>query len=268
MVSLRGDRDRLPIRDLRRVRADLDAELFLHTLHDQTQMQLTHTAQHSLVRLGVELDREARILRSELMKRIRQFLLLAALLEVQGDAVHGRRHCYRAHAYFVLVVAGMEHVVEVDVLDLRHRADVSGNHRRDLLELFALRAIQVREPYAFALLADIHLGAGLDLALVHAKRDEPADVGVDIDLEGVADEMTLRVGRVDLEGLLAAVQRVELGRIRFERAGHELREHAQELAQSGAGLGRDEANGNQVSPPQRALERIVELLQRDVLALL
>ena len=57
-------------------------------------------------------------------------------------------------------------------------------------------------------------------------------------------------------------------RIALHRIRHQAREHIQQLLHAGAGLGGDEAHRHQMAFAQRLLERIVQLLRRELLALL
>ena len=205
---------------------------------------------------------EGRILRRELVQRVGQLLFLAALAQIERHAVHRRRQVDGHDFELVLVMARVQDVVEADIVDLRHGAHVAAARGRNLAQILALYAIDVRELDGLALLADEDLIARLDLALVDSKRRDSANVGVDRQLEHVADEVAVALH------LARATVRHELGRIALERVRHELREDPQQLPQPGAGLRGDEAHGDQMAGAQRPLERIVQLLERDVLALL
>ena len=125
----------------------------------------------------------------------------------------------------------------------------------------------MRQLHALALIADIHQPPGPDFALVHAKRGQPAHVGIHIDLEHVPEKVAVRTRRIDLvrcRGLPFTSE--EFGGVALERARHELRKHPQQLFQAGAGVGRYEADRNQVTAPEGPFEGIVELFQGDFLA--
>ena len=96
----------------------------------------------------------------------------------------------------ILVVRVVQHGVEVQLVDLRHGADVAGHGLRDLDVLLALQLEQVRDLDGLAGVADEQLRAGLHRALVHAEDAELADERVDRDLEHVRDDVLRRV-RID-----------------------------------------------------------------------
>ena len=144
---------------------------------------------------------------------------MPALLELDRNAIHRRRQFDRAHADFVLVVARMQHVVAGDLVYLRNRAEITGHGVRNLLELFALQPIEVREPQRLASLPKVELIAGLDGALMHAQRGDAPDVGIDGDPKHVTEKVT--VERCQVEPLArAAASPQQLGRIAFERIRH------------------------------------------------
>src|SRR5690606_14045219 len=169
MVPLGAARHRLAIRDLRRTGLELEPELVLDALENEPQVQLSHAAQHGLVRLRVVLDDEARILRRDLVERVRQLLLLPGLRRLEREAVHRRRQPDRHEAHLVLVVARVQHVVEVDLIDLRDGAELAGDRARNLPELLALHAIKMRDLHGLAPVADEDLITGADAALVDAE---------------------------------------------------------------------------------------------------
>jgi hypothetical protein len=103
---------------------------------------------------------------------------------------------------------------------------------------------------------------------VHAEYAELADERVDRDLEHVRDDVLVGVrghGDAHRVGALALEERrgVALGRVR-----REFRQHLEQFGDPDAGLGRAEADRHEVVLAQCLLERIVQLLRRDLLALL
>ena len=223
VVPLGRAQHRLPVGDLRRPGGDVDAEFVLHALHNDPQVQFAHAPQDRFVGLGVEFDLQARVFGGHLVQRVGEFLFLPALGQLQGDAVHGRRDSHRTHSHFIVVMTGMQDVVEADVLDLGDGADVARHGRRHFLELLALDAVDMRQLHALALVADINQPPGPDFALVHAERGQPAHVRVHVDLEHVPKEVAVRARRIDLvrcRGLPFTGE--ELGGVALERARHEL----------------------------------------------
>ena len=202
------------------------------------------------------------------MQRIGEFLFLPALGQFNRDAVHGRRNGQRTQAQTVFVMTRMQHVVEADVLDLGDRADVARYGHGHFFQVLALETVDVRQLHALALLADIHQLAGLYLALMNTKRGQAAHIGVDVDLEYVSDEMSIRTRGVDLvRRRRIAVAGQEFRWVALQRTRHELCKHSQQLVQARAGQGRYETDRNQVTAPQRAFEGVVKLFQGDVFAL-
>ena len=95
----------------------------------------------------------------------------------------------------ILVVRIVQHGVEVQLVDLRDRADVAGYRARNLRVLLALKLIEMRDLERLARIADEELRAGAYRALVHAEHAEPADERIDADLEHVRDHVALGIGR-------------------------------------------------------------------------
>ena len=134
--------------------------------------------------------------------------------------------------------------------------------------LFALQLVQMRDLEWLAPVADEQLRAGAHRALMHAEHAEAADERIDADLEHVRDHVTLRVGR-HLHALgRGSLAFQERRRIAFHRVRHQPREYLQQLLDAGAALGGNEADGNEMPLAERLLKRVVELLRRQLLALL
>ena len=90
-VPFRLARDGLAIGNARRVRLHAHAVALRHALEQHAQVELAHAVQHGLIERGVMLEAHARIFRGELVKRVRQPLLIAAPLGLDGHAQHRRR---------------------------------------------------------------------------------------------------------------------------------------------------------------------------------
>ena len=109
-------------------------------------------------------------------------------------------------------------------------------------------------------------------ALVHAEHAELADERVDDDLEDMREDVLLRV-RLGVEfrrriTRLSALALVEQRRVALQRIGRELDQHVQQLVDACTGARRREAHRNQMAFAQRLLERRVQLVGRDLVALL
>ena len=168
----------------------------------------------------------------------------------------------------ILIVTGMDDRIEMQLVDLGDRADVAGHRRRNLSGPGALQSIQVRRLEAFAPVTDEHLVAGPDRALVHPKRADLAHVGINVDLEYVADEMIGRFRRQlhVLRRFTAALQKHR--GVGLQWARHQSREDIQQLIYARTGLRRNEAHRDQMSAAQRPLKGIMQLLGADLLTLL
>ena len=93
-------------------------------------MQVGQAAQHGFVELGVVLDREAGILLGQLVQRGGQLLLLALVRGLDREAEHRLREIQRREVDLVLVVAVVQHRVEMQFVDLGDRGDVAGDRLR------------------------------------------------------------------------------------------------------------------------------------------
>src|SRR5579883_1530691 len=105
-------------------------------------------------------------------------------------------------------------------------------------------------------------------ALVDAQNTELTDVWIDRDLEYVRDDMLARIrcnGHA-LSPLARAFE--EWRRIAFRRIRQQPGEDPQQLRDAGPGLGRSETHRHEMALAQGLLERVVELLRGDLLALL
>ena len=180
-------RDRLAVRHARRARLDRDAVAIGDPLQHDPQVQVAEAVQHGLVLRRVVLDAHARVFGRQPVQAFRELLFVAALLGADREAEHRRRERDRLQVEVVLVVRVVQHGVEVDLVDLRHRADVARHRLCDLDVLLALQLEQVRDLDGLAAIADEQRRAGLHGALVHAEDAELADERVDRDLEDVRD---------------------------------------------------------------------------------
>src|SRR5687768_2811351 len=125
----------------------------------------------------------------------------------------------------------------------------------------------MRDFERLARITDKQLPPGADSALMNAEDAEAADEGIDVDFENVSNDVKRRIGH-DLHTFrsdpLAAQER---RRIALHWVGHQAREYLQQLFDTDAGLGGHETNRDQMAFTQRALERVVQLLRRQLLAL-
>ena len=164
------------------------------------------------------LDADAGILGHQAVQGLGQLLLVAALLAADREPEHRRRKGDRLQVVVVLVVRIVQHGVEVQLVDLRHGADVTRDRLRDLRVILALQLVEVRDLDRLARVADEELRARAHRPLVHAEDAELADERIDGDLEDVGDDVLRRV-RGDRDALGVIALALEKGRRVALRAG-------------------------------------------------
>lgn len=166
----------------------------------------------------------------------------------------------------VEIMPFVEHGIEMDLVDLADRADVSGAELVDLERIFALSFEEVPDPDWLLRIADDDFGLRFERALVNAEDAELAHEGVGCALEDMSEDgfLGIRVGvELDLVGTLFVAFEERAG-VAFERARERRGEDMQELVDSGAGLGRAEADRDEVSLTEGFFEDIMELLLGNV----
>ena len=80
------------------------------------------------------------------MQRDGQLLFLALAGGIDREAEHRLGKCHRRQVDLVLVVAVVQHRIEMQVIDLGDRGDVAGDGLRDLDMFLALELEQVARP--------------------------------------------------------------------------------------------------------------------------
>jgi hypothetical protein len=122
-------------------------------------------------------------------------LLVAAALGLDRDAVHRCRELERFHVDVVFLVRIVQHAVEFDLVDLRHRRDVARQRGFDLDVLASLQHEQVADLERFARLADEELRVARNGTLVHAEYSELPHERVHDDLEHMREDVSRGIGR-------------------------------------------------------------------------
>ena len=123
-------RDRLAVGHARRTGLDRDAIAFGDPLQHHAQVQVAEAVEHGLVLRGVMFDAHARVLGRQAMQAFGQLLFVAALLRADRQAQHRRRERDGLQVKVIFVVRVVQHGVEMDLVDLRHRADVARHRLR------------------------------------------------------------------------------------------------------------------------------------------
>ena len=137
--------DGFAIGDARRSRGDFDAVFFACSRSSITR-RCRSDSPRSTVSLSSMLcsTRNAGSSSASLCSAVRQLLLLALVRGLHGEAEHRLGEIQRRQVDLVLVVAVVQHGIEMQFLDFRDRGDVAGDRLRDLDVLLALELEQVR----------------------------------------------------------------------------------------------------------------------------
>src|SRR3954466_1190233 len=202
--------DGLAVGDLRLADGRLDAELALHAVDQDLQVELAHAGDDRLAGLLVGLDREGRVLLGEPLDRGAELLLVALGLGLDGHLDHRGREGHRLQDDGVLEVA--QGVSGAGVLQPHDGHDLAGADRRDLLTLVGVHLVDLADPLLAAVDRVDHGRAGLELAGVDTDVDQLAEVRVGRDLVGETGE-GLVVGRQALDLLVLVLDRVTDDRV-------------------------------------------------------
>ncbi|EEF93536.1 hypothetical protein CATMIT_01832, partial [Catenibacterium mitsuokai DSM 15897] len=170
--------DGLAVGDARRARLHFHPVLVLEPVQVDAQVQIGQAADHGLVGLGLVLDLEARIFFGQLVQRGGELLLLAFARRLHRQAEHRSREVQRRQVDVVLVVAVVQHRVEMQLVDLGHRGDVAGHGLLDLDVVAALELEQMADLERFLAVVDEQLRVLPDCALVDPEHAELADEGI------------------------------------------------------------------------------------------
>jgi hypothetical protein len=193
-VALGTGGDRLAVRDARRARVELYLVLRRHLFQQCLQVNLAQAAQHGLVRLRDVLDPKAGILGGELVQRIRQALLVAAFLRRDRKPEHRRRQLERLDVQVRVLGRVVQDVIELDLVDLRDRADVARNGLGHLDLRLAPQHVEMPGADRLAALADVELAPRGKASLVHAEHGDASDVRIDLHLDDVRERVLRRIG--------------------------------------------------------------------------
>ena len=139
-VRLRRLRDRLAIRNFRRMEDHVDAVLLLQLLHDDLDVELPLSADLKLLGHFVALELDGRIFFDDASDRAGEFVFIAARFRFDGECDR-RLRIVDVRNDDGVILRG-DRVTRVHVLELRHRSDVSGAQLRDRHLLFSLQQLK------------------------------------------------------------------------------------------------------------------------------
>src|SRR6185312_10531370 len=138
----------LAVGDLRLAHRSLHAELALHTVDDDLEVQLAHAGDDGLARLLVGAHAERRILLREAPERHAHPLLVGL-----GLGLHGLRD-HRLREHHALKRDRLLHVADGlacdDLLEAHHGRDVAGTHFLDFLALVGMHLEQATDALLLA----------------------------------------------------------------------------------------------------------------------
>ena len=150
-----------------------------------------------LVRFGLEMGLEGRVLLADASEDLGDLVFVAASLGHDGEAVQRRRIWQRLVVHVVEGMIVVQHIAQVQLLDLGDRSEVTRNDFGHGLALFALELEEVPEPNGLLAISDEELVARLHGALVNPTQAQFAEVRVRGDVEHAREERFTRV--IDVE---------------------------------------------------------------------
>src|SRR5215213_8404157 len=250
-------RDGLAVGDLRLADVGLDAELALHAVDDNFEVQLAHAGDDGLAGLLVGRDVEAGVFLRQARERRAELVLVGAGLGLNGDADDGRRELHRLKDDGLVLVA--HSVAGRDLLHAADGDDLAGGRLVDVLALVGVHPQQAPHPLLRPLDGVVGVGAAADGARVDADERELAEVLVGHDLEDEAGERRARFGGARFGVARPRVHALD-GRD-VERARQVVDDRVQErlhalVLEGGAGDDGDELDGDGALAERRANLRL------------
>ena len=237
VVALGIRRDGFAVGDARRSGVDLELVYIPQPVQQHAQVQLAQAVDDGLVRAGHVLHFQARVFVDQLGEDFPHALLVTMALGFDRQAVDWFRKIERQQMDVFVFSAVVQHGVEVDLVDLGHRHDVTRHGALHLHMLLALQHEQVRHLEGFAAVAHVQQAALRHGALVHAHHAQAAHKRVDGDLEHVGQHVARGVGVGVHRQRVGPLAIQEVGRVGLERVWQQLDDDVEQFGHAGAALG-------------------------------
>ena len=173
--------DGLTVGNLRCTHVSFDLKLTLHAVHQDVEVQLTHTADDGLAGLFVQLHGEGRVLFSELLNSGTQLLLVGLGLRLNGHLNHRIREVHGLQDDLVIEIT--QGVASGGIFQADERVDVTCTCLINRVLLVGVHLEELANALALALGGVSHLGTRLNDAGVHAHEGQLAKERVHSNLE-------------------------------------------------------------------------------------
>src|SRR5205814_2912955 len=184
--------ERLAVGDLRLADGGLDAELALHAVDDDLEVQLAHARNDGLARLLVGAHAERRVLLRKTPERHAHLLLVDLGLGLDRLRDHGLGEFHPLQRDDLLDVA--DRLAGDDVLEPDYGGNVAGAHFLDLLALVGVHLQQATDALFLAAHRGINRIARAQYSRVHADERELTDERAGHDLERERGERLVFAG--------------------------------------------------------------------------
>ena len=262
-VLIHGLADGLLVGHLRRAHVGLHLELAQQAIHDDLQMQLTHTGDDGLTRLLVGVGAEGGILLRQLHQGDGHFLLTGLGLGLDSHADDGLRELHGLKNDGMALVA--QGVAGGGVLQTHDGGDIAGIHRVDILAVVGVHLQNAAHTLALALGGVQHGGTGRQLTGVNAEEGQAAHIGVGHDLEGQGGKGLVVAGTAILFLLGLGMGTHNSGHIRG--SGHIVHDGVQQLLNTLVAVRAAAGDRHHFHGAGGLADGCADLLGRDLLAL-
>ena len=224
-VLLDGFLDGLLIGDLGRAHVGLHLVFTEQTVHDNLQMELTHTGDDGLSGLLVGPGLEGGVLLGQLHQRQAHLLLTSLGLGLDGHTDDRLGELHGLEDDGVLLIA--QGITGGGVLQTDDRGDIAGIDGLDILPVVGVHLQDAADTLLLVLCAVEHRSTGVEHTGVHADKGQPAHIGIRGNLECQRGEGGVVVRRAGVLLLGVRVDAVDGGNV--NRRGHEVHDGVQQL---------------------------------------